>query len=87
MATSTKQPILSLMPHSGNNVKQALLQYSSRLAAELLKCYAAGERNFKGVNLSGVYLPWVVLSEADLSKANLSEAYLSRAFLGWGRFE
>jgi len=71
-----------LNAYSDNNVKQALLQYSSRLAAELLKCYAAGERNFKGVNLSGVYLPWVVLSEADLSKANLSEAYLSRAFLG-----
>ncbi len=62
-------------------VKQALLQYSSRLAKELLKCYEAGERNFKAANLSGVYLPWAVLSEANLSKANLSEAYLNRAYL------
>ncbi len=70
-----------LNAHSDKKVKQALLQYSSRLAKELLKCYEAGERNFKAANLSGVYLPWAVLSEANLSKANLSEAYLNRAYL------
>lgn len=67
--------------HSGNTVKQALLQYSRRLAKEFLKCYGAGERNFKEANLSGVYLPWAELSEVILSKANLSEAYLNRAYL------
>jgi uncharacterized protein YjbI with pentapeptide repeats len=70
-----------LTAHSDNNVKQALLQYSSRLAAELLKCYEAGERNFQGVNLSGAYLPWVVLSEANLSKVNLVGGDLSEAYL------
>ena len=71
-----------LYAHSANNVKASLLQYSSRLAKELLKCYEAGERNFKEANLSGLYLPWAVLSEANLTKANLSEAYLNRAYLG-----
>ncbi len=71
-----------LYAHSSNKVKASLLQYSSRLAKELLKCYEAGERNFKEANLSGLYLPWAVLSEANLTKANLSEAYLNRAYLG-----
>src|SRR5919202_501124 len=75
-----------LNTHSASNVKASLLQYSSRLAKELLKCYEAGERNFKEANLSGLYLPWAVLSEANLSKANLtggdlSEANLNRANL------
>ncbi len=70
-----------LNSHFDENVKQVLLQYSSRLAKELLNCYEAGERNFKAANLSGVYLPWAQLSEVNLSKANLSEAYLHRAYL------
>src|SRR5919202_4917 len=73
-----------LNTHSASNVKASLLQYSSRLAKELLKCYEAGERNFKEANLTGLYLPWAVLSEANLSKANLSEAYLNRAYLSGG---
>ncbi len=70
-----------LNSYSENHVKQALLQYSSRLAKELLKCYEIGERNFQGANLSAVYLPWAVLSEVNLSQANLSEAYLKQAYL------
>ena len=70
-----------LYANSNNNVKQALLQYTSRLAKELLKCYDAGERNFKGANLSRIYLPWAELSEINLSEANLREAYLNRAYL------
>ncbi|HAA27997.1 MAG TPA: hypothetical protein DCE56_10470 [Cyanobacteria bacterium UBA8553] len=70
-----------LTAHPVNKVKQALLQYSRRLAKELLKCYEAGERNFKGANLSGIYLPWAQLSEVNLSGADLSEAYLNRAYL------
>ena len=70
-----------LYANSNNKVKQALLQYTSRLAKELLKCYDAGERNFKGANLSKIYLPWAELSEINLSEANLREAYLNRAYL------
>ena len=70
-----------LNSYSENHVKQALLQYSSRLAKELLNGYEIGKCNFEGANLSGVYLPWVVLSEVNLSKANLSEAYLKQVYL------
>ncbi len=66
---------------SAHNVKQWLLQYKSRLAQELQKCYDAGERNFKRANLNGIYLPWAVLSEVNFTEANLSEAYLNRAYL------
>lgn len=66
---------------SANNVKQSLLQYKSRLAQELQKCYDAGERNFQKANLNGIYLPWAILSEVNFTEANLSEAYLNRAYL------
>lgn len=70
-----------LKSSSANHVKQLLLQYKSRLAQELQKCYDAGERNFPRANLNGIYLPWAVLSEVNFTEANLSEAYLNRAYL------
>lgn len=70
-----------LNTHCPEKVKQALQQYSKRLAQELIKRYEAGERNFQGANLSGLYLHWAVLNEANLSQTNLSEAYLNRAYL------
>ena len=45
-----------LNSYSENYVKQALLQYSSRLAKELLNGYEIGKRNFQGANLSGMAL-------------------------------
>lgn len=53
---------------------------------EILKKYAAGERDFSGlnlaeVNLSGVHLSGANLSEVNLSVANLSGANLSGANL------
>lgn len=47
-------------------------------ADELLQRYAAGQRDFQGVNLSGEILSW-----ADLTGANLSEANLSGVILNW----
>ncbi|MEW6497186.1 MAG: pentapeptide repeat-containing protein [Cyanobacteriota bacterium] len=70
-----------LNSYSANNVKQSLVQYKSRLAQELQKCYEAGERNFPRASLNGLYLPWAVLSEVNFTEANLSEAYLNRAYL------
>ncbi len=48
---------------------------------ELLRRYAAGERNFAGANLSGANLTGVHLRSANLSGANLSGANLSGADL------
>lgn len=48
---------------------------------ELVRRYAAGERDFSGVDLSGANLAGVNLAEADLSGADLSYANLSRANL------
>ena len=50
-------------------------------ASELLKCYAAGERDFFGVSLGGADLSGVDLSGVDLGKANLSGANLTEADL------
>lgn len=47
-------------------------------AEELLKRYEAGERDFRGVNLSEEILLW-----ADLRGANLSGANLRRANFNW----
>ncbi len=48
---------------------------------ELLKQYAAGERDFRAVNLSGEMLQEVNLSRADLSEAILQETVLEGANL------
>ncbi len=48
---------------------------------ELLKAYAAGRRDFTGVDLSGADLRGAVLSRADLFGADLSCAKLSSANL------
>ena len=50
-------------------------------ASELLERYAAGERNFIGVELSEPYLVNANLSNANLSNANLVKAYLMDANL------
>ena len=55
-------------------------------AAELLKAYAKGERNFKGVDLSGANLEDAELSEADFSGADFSGANLSYADLRYANF-
>ncbi|MEQ8540779.1 MAG: pentapeptide repeat-containing protein [Coleofasciculus sp. D1-CHI-01] len=47
-------------------------------AEELLQRYAAGQRDFQGVNLSDEVLSW-----ADLTGANLSGANLSGVILNW----
>jgi uncharacterized protein YjbI with pentapeptide repeats len=47
---------------------------------ELLRRYAAGERNFAGVKLGGD-LDGINLSGADLSGTSLEEFYLARAIL------
>ena len=70
-----------LEKYAKTKAEPALLQYTSRLAKELVKCYDAGERNFTGANLSHAYLPWVDLSDVNFREANLSEAYLNRANL------
>lgn len=44
---------------------------------ELLKRYAAGERDFKGINLIGSSLSGINLSRANLREASLSEADLT----------
>ena len=48
---------------------------------ELIKRYAAGERNLSKANLSKVDLTAADLSEANLSGADLSQAYLVRTNL------
>ncbi|BAY83552.1 pentapeptide repeat protein [Calothrix parasitica NIES-267] len=64
-------------------------------AEELLERYAAGERDFSGINLSGIDLSEtdllrINLSCANLSGANLFTARLYGAFnpkmLGYGAF-
>lgn len=70
-----------LEKHPQPQVKQALIQYITRLSQELIKRYEAGKRNFNKANLSGVNLPWAELCEIDLSEANLSAAYLNRVYL------
>lgn len=70
-----------LEKHPQTQIKQALVQYITRLSQEIVKRYEAGERNFKKAKFSGVNLPWAELCEIDLSEANLSEAYLNRAYL------
>jgi len=47
-------------------------------AEELLQRYAAGQRDFQGVNLSEEILSW-----ADLTGANFSGANLSGVILNW----
>lgn len=49
--------------------------------SELLRFYAAGERNFSGADLRGADLGGADLSDADLSNADLSNAYLHEANL------
>ncbi|MBN3923760.1 pentapeptide repeat-containing protein, partial [Nostoc sp. NMS4] len=46
---------------------------------ELLKRYAAGERDFSGVDLSRANLYGIDLSSANLSRANISHANLGDA--------
>jgi len=70
-----------LEKHPQPQVKQALIQYITRLSQELIKRYEAGKKNFNKANLSGVNLPWAELCEIDLSEANLSAAYLNRVYL------
>jgi uncharacterized protein YjbI with pentapeptide repeats len=75
---------------------RSLVEVGVMTAEELLQRYAAGERDFSGLNLirlniggeypmgaklSGINLSGANLSESDLSKINLSEANLSGANL------
>ena len=48
-------------------------------AEELLEKYAAGQRDFKGAQLSGIDLKGADLSEINLQNANLSGSELSEA--------
>ena len=48
-------------------------------AEELLRRYAAGERNFTGVNLSGLK----IREKVDLDGINLSQAIAKQADLGF----
>lgn len=52
-------------------------------ATELIKRYAAGERDFPGIDLSFANLSQVNLSGANLSRANLQGANLQQADLSW----
>ncbi|MDZ7959621.1 MAG: pentapeptide repeat-containing protein [Aulosira sp. DedQUE10] len=59
-------------------------------AEELLELYAAGERDFSGINLEEANLSGANLSKANFSRANLlgadlSEANLSRANLSYAK--
>jgi uncharacterized protein YjbI with pentapeptide repeats len=47
-------------------------------ADELLERYAAGERDFSGVNLQRVELQYSQLSGINLSRANLSDSRIYR---------
>ncbi len=60
---------------------QGKYRFQKMTADELLKRYAVGERDFRGVNLSDEILIWADLSGADLSEADLSGANLNWANL------
>ena len=51
-------------------------------AEELLRRYAARERDFSGVRLRGVFLDRAQLREINLTRADLSGTDLSNADLG-----
>jgi uncharacterized protein YjbI with pentapeptide repeats len=55
-------------------------------AEELLERYAAGERDFSGVDLSGVNLEEVCLEDINLEGADLRGTLFFRANLGRGIF-
>ena len=50
-------------------------------AEELLERYAAGERDFSGINVREAYLEGAVLTGINLSRANLQVANLKNAIL------
>jgi hypothetical protein len=56
-------------------------RFPKMTADELLRRYAAGERDFRRVSLRGEILSWADLSGADLSGADLSGANLNWANL------
>jgi Pentapeptide repeats (8 copies) len=58
-----------------------VLEVGVMTAEELLERYAAGERDFSGVDLSGANLTQADLRDIDLSRANLSRVDLSWANL------
>ena len=53
-------------------------------AEELLECYAAGERDFAGVDLHGIDLSNAVLREINLDRADLSGVNFSNTDLSGG---
>lgn len=50
---------------------------------ELLRQYAAGERNFAAIDLRGADLRGIQLTHSNLEGVNLSSANLSEASLGF----
>ena len=72
--------------HNGQELTNSgslLLDNESSISSadELLRKYAAGERNFRRANLRGAELEYADLSAADLREANLSAADLGGADL------
>jgi hypothetical protein len=70
-------------PNSATTEIDMLLEcgFQKMAADEVLRRYAAGERDFRGVNLRDEILTWADLSGADLSGADLSGANLNWANL------
>ncbi len=81
-------------PNSATTEIDMLLEcgFQKMAADEVLRRYAAGERDFRGVNLRDEILTWADLSGtnlnwANLSRVNLTAADLSRADLAWANLK
>lgn len=72
-----KEPIEPCVPHFQSH-QFSPYRSIKMTAEELLQRYAAGQRDFQGVNLSEEILSW-----ADLTGANLSGANLRGVILNW----
>jgi hypothetical protein len=66
------------------------MDFPDSKAREILEAYAAGERNFRGIDLSGVYFanPDVrAFPSYDLSGANFSAGIFRNTFLGFANLQ
>jgi hypothetical protein len=72
-----------LRQQTEEKAEQALREYIKVYGQELLRRYAAGERNFKKIDLSEADISRSDLSGTNFSEADLSGANLSSSVLGY----
>jgi uncharacterized protein YjbI with pentapeptide repeats len=70
--------------HTQNQQRREVRSHPTNMEVSyLLKCYEAGYRTFRGIDLRRANLNGVTLIGVDLTGANLSGAKLTQANLNW----